>query len=102
MSGSGIKQTLRMRYRALKETADKQELRGKVEECRRKLQDEFDLKRKETESELQKAQVPICLVLPSCVCDILDCFSTVEHASYCKCLSIALFGVSYGVGALTI
>lgn len=50
-------QALRARYRALKETADQEELRGRVEECRKTLQAEFDQKGREMEGKLRKAQV---------------------------------------------
>lgn len=49
--------TLRSRYRALKETADQQELLGKVEECRTQLEDEFGAKLRQIERELKDAQV---------------------------------------------
>lgn len=51
------RKTLRSRYRALKETADKQELLGKVEECRTQLEDEFGAKLRQIEGELTDAQV---------------------------------------------
>lgn len=50
-------QTLRTRYRELKERADREEMRGKVEENRASMQEEFDRKCQQMEKELHGAKV---------------------------------------------
>lgn len=47
-------QSLRKRYHALKDQADVEEVRVKVEDCRRELQAEFDKRRGEMEMELEQ------------------------------------------------
>lgn len=54
------RQTLRKRYNALKEQADVEEVRVRVEERRRELQGEFDDKRKQLEKDLGLSQASAC------------------------------------------
>lgn len=53
----GTLQTLRKRYHALKDQADKEEVRVRIEDQRKEMQGEFDRRKAEMEAELGKKKL---------------------------------------------